>query len=102
MLPELLADVILKSHYFWDVDVTALDTIKNRRLIIERILKFGSVDEIAKLTEFYGITSVVETCCILAYLDPKTMNFTALLFSIPKESFKCNHRKSLTQKHWHL
>jgi hypothetical protein len=91
---------LFKSHYFWDVNVSALDEVKNQRLIIERIMSYGSLQEIIILLEYYGKQTVIRTCLGLASLDPKTLNFLSALFDLPKENFRCHTGKPLKYKHW--
>jgi hypothetical protein len=92
--------MLFKSHYFWDVDVSALDKKKNQRLIIERIITYGSLNEIILLLELYGKDVVISTCRQIHYFDPKTLNFLTALFNLPKEDFKCHTTNPLNIKHW--
>jgi len=90
----------LSPTYFWDVDYSNLDPIKSKRLIIERIINLGTVDEIFVIIKYYGEEEVKEEILSLNYLDPKTLNFFAFYFNIQKTSFKCYTRKRLNQQHW--
>jgi len=40
MLPE-----ILRKELFWDMDTTKMETDKNQRIIIERVLSYGNLVE---------------------------------------------------------
>lgn len=91
---------LFKTQYFWDMDISLLDKDKNQRLIIERILTYGSLQEINLLFDLYGKTVIVNTCQQLRYLDPKTLNFIAALFNLPKKSFKCHSVNPLISRHW--
>ncbi len=86
----------INKSYFWDVDLKTLDEVKSKRLIIERVVTFGNLDEVISLFKFYGRKEIITTLRELNYLDPKTLNFFALLFNLPKSSFKCFTRKQLT------
>ncbi len=90
----------LSPTYFWDVDYSKLDPIKSKRLIIERIITLGTVDEIFALIKYYGEEEVKGTILALNYLDPKTLNFFAFYFQIQRTSFKCYTSKRLSQQHW--
>ena len=90
----------LNEACFWDVDITKLDEEKSKRLIIERIINFGTLNEIKLIKEFYGVETVVSNLCKLNYIDPKTLNFVSLLFQIPKTKFKCYTRAQSTSQHW--
>jgi hypothetical protein len=90
----------LNKAYFWDVDITKMDEEKSKRLIIERIISFGNIQEIKLIKEFYGIKEITSILCNLNYIDPKTLNFVSLLFQVPKSKFKCYTRKQLTNQPW--
>lgn len=90
----------LNKAYFWDVDITQLDKERSKKLIIERIINFGTLGEIKMIIEFYGVKVVSSTLCKLNYIDPKTLNFISLLFQIPKTKFKCYTRAQLTSQPW--
>jgi hypothetical protein len=100
MDPNSAIGSLLKPYYFWDVDISALDIENNQRLIIERIMSFGSIREIKTLIELYGRAVVIDTCLRIPYFDPKTLNFISKLFSIPKEKFRCYPDSPSTIRHW--
>jgi len=91
---------LFKRHYFWDVDISKLDPVKNQRLIIERILTFGSMKEINLLMEHYGKPAVINICRQISYLDPKTLNFISKLFELPEGEFRCHSGKLSKNIHW--
>ncbi|PIV58266.1 MAG: hypothetical protein COS14_10520 [Bacteroidetes bacterium CG02_land_8_20_14_3_00_31_25] len=90
----------LNPIYFWDVNFLKLDEKKSKRLIIERIVNFGNLNEIKLIINKYGKEEVIHTICNLNYLEPKTLNFFSLFFKISKKNFKCYIRRQLTQIHW--
>jgi len=91
----------LKPHYFWDIDFSRINATANKRLIIERIITYGTLDEIDLIVENYGRAEVIKVVQKLTCLDPKTLNFISKLFEIPKNDFKC-YGKPLKSKHWNL
>lgn len=90
----------LNKTYFWDIDPDHLDDIKSRKLIIERVMKYGNIVEIQQVRKYYGEKEIKQTVCNLNYIDPKTLNFISMLFQIPKTEFKCYIRQQLTGQHW--
>ena len=90
----------LNPQYFWDVDTNVLDTIKSKRLIIERVFVMGSSREINLVIKYYGTGEVIDVLKNLNYLNPKTLNFVSKLFKISLPSFKCYTRKQLNHQHW--
>lgn len=90
----------INNAYFWDINIKTLDEVKSKRLIIERVVNLGNLEEIKLLLNHYGKKELTHTICNLNYLDPKTLNFFSLVFNIPKNNFKCFARKQLKVKHW--
>jgi hypothetical protein len=84
----------LKPQYFWDVDVSKINDKTNKRLIIERVITYGTLDEINLIVKNYGRAEVIKVVQKLTCLDPKTLNFISKIFEIPKNDFKC-YRKPL-------
>ena len=92
----------INDVYFWDIDISTLDEIKSKRLIIERVANLGNLDEIKLLFIHYGEKELIQTLINLNYIDSKTLNFFSLLFNVPKSSFKCFTRKQLKAQHWNF
>jgi hypothetical protein len=90
----------INPRYFWDIDISKLDVSSSRRLIIERVFSLGKLEEMVELLNFYGKREVVNTLRQINYLDPKTLNFVAKLFNIPKISFKCYSRIPSNLRFW--
>jgi hypothetical protein len=67
----------LKPHYFWDVDRSTIDDTANKRLVIERVITYGTLGEICLIISNYGRTEVIDVIRKSKSLDPKTINFIA-------------------------
>jgi hypothetical protein len=89
----------LNKQYFWDVDFRNLDAVKSKRLIIERVLSLGSLNEINHVLDFYGSEETAKVIRNVNYLDPKTIHFFSLFFNIPKQEFKCCKKRSSKPTH---
>lgn len=87
--------------YFWDLDFEKLNPLDHKRIIIERVVSLGNLNELLQIEKFYGIPELVKVVKKINFLDAKTLNFIALVWGVPKTQFKCYHRKLLTTKHWH-
>jgi hypothetical protein len=90
----------LNPVYFWDLDYVTLDPVKSRRIIIERVLTLGNLNEVKLVTCFYGKEVVINTLCGLNYLDSKTLNFFSMVFEVPKSHFKCYKKRQSTGTRW--
>lgn len=51
---------ILTKTTFWDVDLSKIDWIKNKKWAIIRALEYGSAEEIREIDRFYGHDAIVE------------------------------------------
>ena len=90
----------LNPQYFWDVDFSGLDLNSSSRLIIERIFTLGETHEMKLLITYYGRKKVINTLCILPYIDQKTLNFVSKLFKKPVKLFRCYQLKQSKPQHW--
>ena len=85
--------LVIRKELFWDVDPDRLNEETNRRLIIERVFCYGTVDELADLVTFYGLEVIRDEIKRAGSLDKKTFEFVSTLLEIPKHSFKCYREK---------
>jgi hypothetical protein len=90
----------LEAAHFWDIDFHKIDVNTHKRLIIERIINFGSLREMNALIMYYGLAEIIQISLKISYLDPKTLNFISKLFEVPKSSFKCYTSKLSNPKLW--
>lgn len=71
-----------RQTLFWDVDPKSIDTKKNAKYVIERILDFGNDKEVKWLYNFYGKTLIKNVVAKSRSLRPKTKNLWKLLLKI--------------------
>ena len=89
-----------RRELFWDIDFANLHLEKHKRLIIERVLTLGNLEEFRQLLVIYKTEIIRQTIMELGYLDPKTMNFVISFFEIDKNQLRCYTKKQSTQQHW--
>jgi len=85
----------LSGYLFWDYNINLLDPNNDRKLILERVYSRGTENDERKVINYYGINSIKNTILDIKYLDKKTLNYLSIVFSIPKEEFKC-YKRSLS------
>ncbi len=90
----------IKKELFWDVDPQNIDLIKHQSFILQRVLNYGTLDNLQELISVYGIKKIKSAVCQLKNLSNKSLNFVSFFFSIPKEQLKCYTKKQLSQTHW--
>ena len=90
----------VSKNLFWDVDLTKFDDVRNRRLIIERVLSLGDFSDVRVIMQFYGLETIKEEIVQAGYLDNKTLAWVSNFLDIPKSKFKCYTKKQSNQAHW--
>lgn len=90
----------LNTKYFWDIDPGRLNSVRSKRLIIDRVFTMGTAKEIILILNYYGTKEVGEVLMKQNYIDPKTLNFVSRLLNIPLKAFKCYTRQRLNQPLW--
>lgn len=73
-------ETLKKKSMFWDVD--AVDTKKNEKFIISRILDFGDVDDFRWAMRMYGSEKIGRGVVRSKTLSPKSLSFWCQYFSI--------------------
>ena len=89
---------LTKKSLFWDTDINAIDIVKNKRYVIERILKLGDFDDYRWMRGAYSAEDVKNV--ILeerSDLDPKSINFWCHNFGI-EESICTKKLSAKTQE----
>lgn len=68
-----------RQSLFWDTNPERIDTEKNARYIIERVLEHGSDKEIKWMWDFYDQSLLKKVVVKSRSLRPKTRNLWTLL-----------------------
>jgi hypothetical protein len=79
----------IRKALFWDVDTDRFNEVTNRKLIIERVFCYGTVDELVRLLSFYGIETIRKEIRQAGSMDKKTLEFASTFLNIPKQHFRC-------------
>jgi hypothetical protein len=91
----------LSKHLFWDVDRSALDFDKNEKIIIQRVLEYGLLEDWRIIKEYYGLPRIIEIVKTFRTLEPSALSFVASLANIPLTDFRCYNSRLSTTTHWH-
>ena len=65
----------LSQHLFWDADISNLDFEKSKKLIIQRVLDYGLINDWQIIYKEYGIQEIAKTAVSLRDLDIKSASF---------------------------
>lgn len=92
----------LSDHIFWDVDKDTLDAQKNKRLIIQRVLDYGLLNDWNMIKNYYGVNEIAQTATTLRELDPRSLSFISQISKIAPENFLCYTTIRSQPKHWNF
>jgi hypothetical protein len=81
------------KRYFWDVDLEKVFLDKHAAFIIERLLEYGDLSELEWVNKNYSPEVIVETVKKSRRISPKTGNFYAIYYGIPKEDLICMKKR---------
>ncbi|MBU4257863.1 MAG: hypothetical protein KKI12_01965 [Proteobacteria bacterium] len=76
-----------KRRYFWDKG--PLSPERDKYIIIERVLEFGTEDDVQIILNYYGTESVKEVVRKSRELSPRTVTYFALLFGLSRGETRC-------------
>jgi len=87
-------DSVRLRPFLWDTDIKNITLKKSRKTIIERVLKYGQVDDISWLLKHYSDDEIIDIIKRSSNLDRRTANYWALRYHIPKSEVKCFQKPS--------
>ncbi|MGR3218323.1 MAG: DUF6922 domain-containing protein [Candidatus Anammoxibacter sp.] len=74
---------------FWDTPLDAIDEIKHKDFIIERLLQNGGLDGIQWILDNYGPEELKRVVMNSRFISRRTAYFWSVYFSIPTGKTKC-------------
>lgn len=87
----------LSPHLFWDVDRRSLDSQKNKKFFIQRVLEYGLLNNWKIISDYYGIAEIADIACTIRGLDLKAAAFVSVLSKKPLEEFICYTKRATPQ-----
>ena len=97
---RLMFTLNISNKLFWDIDLSKFDNDKNKRLIIERVISMGDLQDLKILIQFYGIKTIKQEIINAGYLDNKTLSWVSDFLDISKTKFNCFTKKQSNLVHW--
>ncbi len=79
MKDDLKYKTKFSQQLFWDIDSRKLDYAKHRRFIVNRVLKFGDLDDWRLARQLYGKSFLRQTLRQFSDLDNKSRVFWNLI-----------------------
>lgn len=90
----------LSVHLFWDVDREKVDIQGSKKLIVQRVLELGTLEDWKVLVQMYGLKEIDEVALRLRSLDDITISFLCTIFNRKKEDFRCYRLRQSAPNFW--
>jgi hypothetical protein len=81
------------NKYFWDTNTSNISVSQNSAYIIGRLFELGDIEALNWLNSTYDKGVIVKTLQESRIISPKTGNFYALYYKVPKESLACMKKR---------
>ena len=90
------------KKYFWDTDFRSIDSKKNAQYIIERVLEYGDEKALSWLKKNMRRQFIKEVLMHTRALSPRSANFWAFIFGVPRDKILCLKKPFLERRsrHW--
>lgn len=83
----------------WEYDLSDFDWWKSRKIVVQRILERGWLEDYyAGFNLYGGIEGFREIIKEVPFLSPRDMKFACIVFGLKKEDLKCYTRKLLREQ----
>lgn len=90
----------LSPYLFWDSDIGQIDLQSSKKLIVQRVLEMGTLEDWKILVQMYGLDGIEGISLQLRYLDNVTLSFLCAIFEREKEDFRCYRLKRSNPNFW--
>ena len=78
---------------FWSYDVSKLDYIRNKKLIIEQVIEAGLERDEILMWKLYSYEDIKNVALNISYLEPIKLTYIAFVLKLKKEEFRCYGKK---------
>lgn len=85
-------NIPLSKGLFWEADLDVLDLEAHPRYIIARVMDYGTWEEVQFIWKYYGSARIKSILIDAPSLQKRTIAFFAVIFDIPRDSFKATER----------
>ena len=83
----------------WEYDLSDFDWWKSRKIVVQRILERGWLEDYyAGFNLYGGIEGFREIIKEIPFLSPRDMNFACIAFGLKKEDLKCYKQRLLRER----
>ena len=88
------------EHLFWEYDMSDFDWEKMKKLVVQRIIERGGMDDFYAAIRIYGgIKNFKDIIREIRYLSERDIAFVCTVFDLNKEELLCYRRKQWRKEH---
>jgi hypothetical protein len=84
----------------WDFGNIEPDYAKSKKIIIWRVVEYGTLEDWNAIINIYGEENIVMTIKQLSGLSQRSLNFVCKLFDLKKSDFTCYTKPRWRKAHW--
>jgi hypothetical protein len=84
----------------WDFGNIEPNYAKSKKIIIRRVVEYGTLDDWMAIFNIYGEEDVVLTIKQMTDISKRSLNFVCKLFGLKKSEFKCYTKPQWRKAHW--
>ncbi len=66
----------IPGYFLWEFDLETFNYDRSYKIVIERILQLGNIEEWKEIIRYYGMEKILETLEWSAQLGPRKKEFT--------------------------
>lgn len=87
-------------HIFWETDYDKIDWEGKWRYVIERVVDYGSWDDLMLLKSRYSDVQIRQAVMESRNIREKTLHFFSVIWNEPLENFRCFTWRQSTPIHF--
>lgn len=86
------------KKYFWDVDFSKINKIKNSQFILERLLEYGDKKALIWLLKNYSLKEIKEVIYETRFLSSRSVFFWVNFLNLNKQKVRCLKKSFLERR----
>ncbi len=90
----------LNPSLLWDFGEKEFDLQKNKKIIIQRVVEYGTLEDWSFIIKQYGEAEVVRNIKELSGLSKLNVNFICKVFNLKPHELKCCTKPQWRKQHW--
>lgn len=94
------ASAEINKVLLWDFGREDFDYRKNKKIIIQRVVEYGSIDDWSAIFSRYSEQEIIDVIKGLTSLSDLNLNFVCKVFHLDKNDLRCCTKAQWRKEHW--